>query len=273
MTAQLRLTILGCGSSGGVPRLSPDGTGDWGLCDAANPKNRRRRCSLLVEKINGSAVTRALIDTSPDMREQLLDARTGQLDGVLYTHSHADHVHGLDDLRQVVYNTRRRLPVWADAPTAAALRARFAYAFVQEPGSPYPAILDLNLIDNAPFAVDGAAGPITFTPFSVNHGSIDALGFRVGNAAYLPDVLQIPPPAWAHLQGLDLWILDALRPAPHPSHAHLALSLSWIDRAAPARAVLTNMHLEMDYASLCAQLPAHITPAYDGLSLTLPLPE
>jgi phosphoribosyl 1,2-cyclic phosphate phosphodiesterase len=271
MRPQLRLTILGCGSSGGVPRLSPDGSGDWGACDPDNPKNRRQRCSLLVEKIDGGAVTRVLIDTSPDMRAQLLGAGVGQLDGVIYTHSHADHVHGLDDLRQVVYNTRKRLPVWADAPTSEALRARFAYAFIQEAGSPYPAILDLNLIDGD-FCVDGAGGPIAFTPFSVNHGSIDALGFRMGNAAYLPDVLTIPDAVWAQLQGLDLWILDALRPAPHPSHAHLALSLEWIARAAPARAVLTNMHLEMDYASLCAQLPSHIRPAYDGLTLTLDLP-
>jgi phosphoribosyl 1,2-cyclic phosphate phosphodiesterase len=271
MTAQLRLTILGCGSSGGVPRLSPDGTGDWGDCDPANPKNRRRRCSLLVEKINGNAVTRVLIDTSPDMREQLLSSQIGQLDGVVYTHSHADHVHGLDDLRQVVFNIRRRLPVWADAPTSADLRARFAYAFEQEAGSPYPAILDLRPIDG-PFEVDGPAGPIPFTPFTVNHGSIDALGFRIFDTAYLPDVLDIPAAAWPQLHGLDLWILDALRRTPHPSHAHLELALDWIARAAPRRAVLTNMHLDMDYDTLCAQLPPNITPAYDGLALTLELP-
>lgn len=268
MTVQLRLTVLGCGSSGGVPRLSRDGSGDWGLCDPANPKNRRRRCSLLVEKINGSAVTRVLIDTAPDMRDQLLDAGIGQLDGVVYTHSHADHVHGLDDLRQIVFNVRRRLPVWADAPTSAALLARFAYAFEQEAGSPYPAILDLRRIDGA-FEVDGAAGPIPFTPITVNHGSIDALGFRIGSAAYLPDVLEIPPAAWAELGGLNLWILDALRRTPHPSHAHLALSLEWIARAAPRRAVITNMHVDMDYDTLVRELPAHITPAYDGLALTL----
>ncbi len=272
MTAQLRLTILGCGSSGGVPRLSPNGTGDWGTCDATNPKNRRRRCSLLVEKISGGTVTRVLIDTSPDMREQLLSAQVGTLDGVVFTHAHADHVHGLDDLRQVVFNTRRRLPVWADSPTSAALLHRFAYAFEQAADSPYPAILDLSAIDGA-FAVDGPAGPIPFTPFRVNHGSIDALGFRIFDAAYLPDVLEIPAAAWPHLQGLDLWILDALRRTPHPSHAHLALSLEWIARAAPARAVLTNMHLDMDYAALCAELPSHISPAHDGLTLTLDLPE
>jgi phosphoribosyl 1,2-cyclic phosphate phosphodiesterase len=273
MTAQLRLTILGCGSSGGVPRLSMDGLGDWGDCDEANPKNRRRRCSLLVEKVKSDAVTRALIDTSPDMRDQLLDAGVGALDGVVYTHSHADHVHGLDDLRQVVFNIGRRLPVWADRPTSAALLSRFAYAFEQEAGSSYPAILDLRTIDGAPFVVDGAAGPIPFTPFTVTHGTIDALGFRIFDAAYLPDVSDIPPATWGALQGLDVWILDALRRRPHPSHAHLALSLEWIARAAPRRAVLTNMHIDLDHAALSAELPPHISPAHDGLTLTLDLPE
>lgn len=271
MTDQLRLTILGCGSSGGVPRLSADGRGDWGDCDPLNPKNRRRRCSLLVEKIRGDAVTRALIDTSPDMRAQLLDAQIGVLDAVIFTHAHADHVHGLDDLRQVVFNTSRRLPVWADAPTADALLSRFAYAFEQEAGSPYPAILELQPI-LGPFAIEGAAGAIDMTPFTVAHGTIDALGFRIGGAAYLPDVSAIPPAAWPVLQGLDLWILDALRRKPHPSHAHLAQSLDWIARAAPRRAVLTNMHLEMDYATLQSELPAHITPAYDGMILVLDCP-
>ena len=260
----LRFTILGCGSSGGVPRLGADGRGDWGDCDPSNPKNRRRRCSLLVEKTAGDRVTRVLIDTSPDMRAQLLDAGAGQLDAVVYTHSHADHVHGIDDLRQVVFNIRRRLPVWADEDTSAALLSRFDYAFIQSENSPYPAILDLNLIDG-PFQVTGAGGVIDVTPFVVEHGSIDALGFRIGDCAYLPDVSHIPAGAWAHLRGLDLWIIDALRRAPHPSHTHLDQTLDWIKQAAPRRAVLTNMHLDMDYATLCAELPPGVIPAYDGL--------
>lgn len=261
-----RFTILGCGSSGGVPRLGPDGAGEWGLCDPNNPKNRRRRCSLLVEKILGDQVTRVLIDTSPDMRAQLLDANVGKLDGVIYTHSHADHVHGIDDLRQVVFNIRRRLPVWADLATKATLLQRFDYVFVQAPDSPYPAILDLHDIDG-PFHVDGPAGAIEFIPFLVNHGSIDALGFRVGDTAYLPDVSHIPAAAWAQLQGLDLWIIDALRRAPHPSHTHLAQTLDWISELAPRRAVITNMHLDMDYDTLCVELPQGVIPAYDGLAL------
>ncbi len=260
MMAAMRFTILGCGSSGGVPRLG----GDWGDCDPNNRKNRRRRCSLLVERITDAGTTRVLIDTSPDMRDQLLDAGIGTLDGVVYTHSHADHVHGIDDLRQVVFNTKRRLPVWADAPTQGALISRFGYAFVQPTGSPYPPILELNAIDGA-FSVSGPGGAIAFQPFVVDHGSMDALGFRIDYVAYLPDVIAIPETSWVHLQGLKCWIVDALRRKPHPTHAHLALTLDWIARAKPETAVITNMHLDMDYATLCAELPAHITPAFDGM--------
>jgi phosphoribosyl 1,2-cyclic phosphate phosphodiesterase len=256
----MRFTILGCGSSGGVPRIG----GFWGDCDPANPKNRRRRCSLLVERFDGDAVTRVLIDTTPDMRDQLLDAGIGHLDAVVYTHSHADHVHGIDDLRQIVLNLRKRLPVWADAPTQDALISRFGYAFVQPEGSPYPPILELHAIDGA-FEIAGPGGTIGFQPFEVDHGSMAALGFRIGGLAYLPDVVAIPEEAWAHLQGLDCWIVDALRRKPHPTHAHLDLTLEWIARARTTRAVLTNMHLDLDYATLCDELPGHIRPAFDGM--------
>ncbi|MEH7829100.1 MBL fold metallo-hydrolase [Gemmobacter denitrificans] len=261
----LRFTILGCGSSGGVPRLG----GDWGDCDPSNPKNSRRRCSMLVERLGQDGATRVLIDTSPDMRDQLLDAGVGVLDAVAYTHSHADHVHGIDDLRQIVFNLRRRLPVWADGPTQGALIDRFGYAFVQPAGSPYPPILDLNTIDG-PFTVDGAGGPVTLTPFRADHGSMDALGFRIGGLAYLPDAVAIPEESWSHLNGLEVWVIDALRRKPHPTHAHLALALDWLARARPQRGVLTNMHVDLDYAALCAELPAHVTPAYDGMQITLP---
>jgi phosphoribosyl 1,2-cyclic phosphate phosphodiesterase len=264
VTATLTFTILGCGSSTGVPRLG----NQWGACDPANPRNRRRRCSLLVTRETAEGATRVLIDTSPDLREQLLDARVGELDGVVYTHSHADHVHGIDDLRQIVFNIRRRLPVWADGPTQESLLNRFGYAFVQPANSAYPPILDLNVIDG-PFTVDGAGGPIPFIPFEVEHGTIDALGFRIGGLAYVPDVLEIPEPAWRHLEGLDVWIVDALRRTPHPTHAHLAKALDWIERAKPARAVLTNMHMDLDYATVAAEVPAHVTPAHDGMTITL----
>ncbi len=261
---KLRFTILGCGSSGGVPRLG----GDWGDCDPSNPKNRRRRCSLLVEQITAEGTTRVLIDTSPDMREQLLDAVVGTLDGVVYTHSHADHMHGIDDLRQIVFNLRKRLQVWADVPTQQALLSRFGYAFNQAEGSAYPQILDMNLIDG-PFVVQGAGGPVSFTPFLAEHGEMDALGFRIGRLAYLPDVVEIPKTSWPLLMDLDIWVLDALRRKPHPTHAHLALSLEWIARAKPHMAVITNMHTDLDYAALVDELPSGVIPAYDGLVLEL----
>lgn len=260
----LILRILGCGSSGGVPRLG----GHWGACDPANPKNTRKRCSLLVTQTNETGTTRVLIDTSPDLRQQLLDADVGELDAVIYTHSHADHVHGLDDIRMIVYNMRQRLQVWADGDTGNQLLARFGYAFVQPAGSAYPPICDLNTI-NGDVTINGAGGPIAFTPFEVEHGNIDALGFRIGNAAYLPDVSDIPDNVWPHLENLDLWIVDALRRDPHPTHAHLAKTLAWIEQVAPKRAVLTNMHIDLDYETLAAETPDHITPAYDGLTLTL----
>ncbi len=260
MTNELRFTILGCGSSGGVPRLG----GIWGDCDPANPRNVRRRCALLVEQETAQGTTRVLIDTGPDMRAQLLDAGVGELDAVLWTHAHADHVHGLDDLRQIVFNMRKRLPVWADGDTQNALLSRFGYAFVQPEGSPYPPILDLHTIDG-PVTIDGAGGALTLTPFEVNHGSIDALGFRIRDLAYLPDVASIPETTWPALEGLDCWILDALRRTPHPTHAHLDLALEWIARAAPRRAILTNMHIDLDYATVEAETPKTVTPAYDGL--------
>jgi phosphoribosyl 1,2-cyclic phosphate phosphodiesterase len=189
----------------------------------------------------------------------LLDAGVGVLHGVVFTHSHADHTHGIDDLRQIVFNTRQRLKVWADGPTGDALTSRFAYAFVQAASSPYPSILDLQAIAHVPFEVEGPGGAIRFTPFYADHGAMEALGFRIGPLAYLPDAVAIPEESWAHLQGLDCWVVDALRRTPHPTHAHLDMTLDWLARARPQRGVLTNMHLDMDYATLCAELPKVIS--------------
>jgi len=221
---------------------------------------------MLVTRYGPGGQTRVLIDTSPDMRQQLLDAGTGLLDGVVFTHAHADHLHGLDDLRQIVFNLRRRLAVWADAPTQDALMARFGYAFVQAEGSDYPAICDLHTIAG-PVTIDGAGGPVTLHPLPVTHGSIEALGFRIGPLAYMPDVSAIPESVWPLLGGLQCWVLDALRRKPHPTHVHLARALEWIARAAPDTAVLTNLHNDMDFATLTAELPPHIRPAHDGLVL------
>lgn len=258
--AELRFTILGCGSSGGVPRLG----NLWGDCDPDDPRNYRRRCSMLVERESETGTTRVLIDTSPDLRAQLLDAGIGTLDAVVYTHSHADHVHGLDDLRMIVFNMRARLPVWADGDTQNDLYSRFGYAFMQPEDSPYPPILDMHTI-KGPFEIEGAGGVIGLTPFKVAHGAIDALGFRIADLAYLPDVNEIPEDVWPKLQGLDCWVLDALRRTPHPTHAHLDQSLEWIARAAPRRAVLTDMHIDLDYWTVAEETPDHITPAYDGM--------
>lgn len=259
-TGELRFTILGCGSSGGVPRLG----GHWGDCDPENPKNRRQRCSMLVERETPQGITRVLIDTSPDLRNQLLGAEVGALDGVIWTHSHADHTHGLDDLRMIVFNMRERLKCWADGHTQNDLFSRFGYAFVQPKDSPYPPILEMHTIDGA-VTIDGAGGPITLSPFEVNHGSIDSLGFRIGDLAYLPDVAEMNDAAFAKLRDLDCWVLDALRRTPHPTHAHLDLALEWIEHIAPRRAVLTNMHIDLDYETVRAETPDHVTPAYDGM--------
>ena len=260
--ARMTFTILGCGSSGGVPRLG----GNWGECDPSDPRNARRRCSLLVTREEGEGATRVLIDTSPDLRAQLLDAGVGTLDGVVYTHAHADHTHGLDDLRMIVFNTRQRLNVWADDATAGSLTARFSYAFVQPEGSNYPPILTMNRLDG-PVRVEGPGGPIELHPFPVNHGNIDALGFRMGDVAYLPDVLEMSAEAWSAVEGLDCWIVDALRRRPHPSHAHLDKTLGWVERARPREAVLTNMHIDLDYGTVAAETPPHVTPAHDGMTI------
>ena len=262
MSTRLRFHILGCGSSGGVPRIG----GHWGDCDPNNPKNRRRRCSMLVERETENGTTRVLIDTSPDMREQLIDAGVGTLDGVIYTHAHADHVHGVDDLRMVVFNRRERVNVWADRATCDALLDRFGYVFVQPEGSSYPPILNLNLIDG-PVTVSGQGGDITFLPLEVEHGRIDALGFRIKDLVYLPDVSAMNDEAWKILEGAECWVLDALRRDPHPTHSHLEQSLEWIKRSGVPNAVLTNMHIDLDYETIDAETPDHISPAYDGMVL------
>ena len=261
----LKLTILGCGTSGGVPRIG----NHWGACDPADQKNRRRRCSLLVERSAAEGETVVLVDTSPDLRQQLLDAGVGWLDGVLYTHDHADHSHGIDDLRQVAFNGRRRVDVYYDEATGKLLRSRFAYCFESPPGSEYPAVLDGHEIRaGEPVSIAGTGGAVEALPFRQIHGSGETLGFRFGGIAYSPDVSDLPEESLAHLAGLDVWIIDALRYSTHPSHLSVEQALSFITRVKPKRAVLTHMHGDLDYATLVRELPNGVEPAYDGMVLT-----
>jgi phosphoribosyl 1,2-cyclic phosphate phosphodiesterase len=262
----LKFTILGCGSSGGVPRPALG----WGDCDPNNPKNRRRRTSLLVERQTAEGITRVLVDTSPDLREQLLDAEVDWLDGVFYTHEHADHTHGIDDLRSLFIKRHQRLDVYLDEKTAATMRTRFAYCFQSPPGSDYPPIVtEHRLTAGTTVTVTGKGGPITVSPFLQEHGDITALGFRFGALAYSCDVSGIPAASLASLTGLDVWILDALRYRPHPSHFSVADALHWIERLKPRRAILTNLHADLDYDVLRGKLPVHVVPAFDGMGLTL----
>ena len=259
----LSFTILGCGSSGGVPRLG----GNWGDCDPHNIKNQRSRCSLLVELSGAKGITRVLIDTSPDMRSQLLKANVGTLDGVVYTHEHADHVHGIDDLRMIFFNMRKRINVWADTKTQNALLHKFGYTFIQVEGSPYPPILEMTTIDGQ-FSIEGPGGKIIFYPFEVQHGTITSLGLRINDVAYIPDISEMNEVAWDQIKKTNIWILDALRRNPHQSHTHLNQSLEWIKKSGVKKGILTNMHVDMDYETLRNELPSNVEPAYDGMRLT-----
>ncbi|TAK50182.1 MAG: MBL fold metallo-hydrolase [Xanthobacteraceae bacterium] len=262
----LTVTILGCGSSAGVPRPAQG----WGDCDPADPRNRRRRCSLLVERASPSGVTRVLIDTSPDLREQLISAGVDTLDAVFFTHEHADQTHGIDDLRPLVQHMHRRIPCYFNASAARDIVTRFGYCFTRPPGSSYPPILIEHRIEaGEAVTVAGEGGALAVTAFEVAHGDAGALGYRIGGLAYTPDISDIPEQSMPLLQGLELWIVDALRYKPHPSHFSVGNALDWIARMKPARAILTNMNSDIDYAVLRTRLPAHVMPAYDGMAVTV----
>ena len=271
MEEGLSFVILGCGSSAGVPRPGgPDGAGDWGACDPNEPKNRRRRCSALIRKKGPGGETLVLIDTSPDLREQLIAAQVGRLDAVLYTHDHADQTHGIDDLRALALAMRRRVPVYVDDETSGNLLTRFAYCFEQQPGSAYRPILERRVMPpcGTAFEIDGPGGAVSVTAFRQEHGGVASLGFRIGPFAYSSDVVGLPEASFEALKGVKVWVLDALQMTPHPTHAHLDLALAWIARVKPERAVLTNMHVQMDYATLRRALPPGVEPGYDGMVLT-----
>jgi phosphoribosyl 1,2-cyclic phosphate phosphodiesterase len=263
----LRFTILGCGSSMGVPRPALG----WGACDPNNPKNRRRRTSLLVERLGADGRrTRVLVDTSPDLREQLLDADVDWLDGVLISHEHADHIHGIDDLRALFVRKRRRVDMYISESASRVIRPRFDYCFEKPPGSEYPPMVTEHRLEpGRTVTIQGEGGPIEALPVLQQHGDIASLGFRVGGFAYSCDLNGMPPESEAALAGLDVWVVDALRYAPHPSHFSVADALAWIERLKPRRAILTNLHSDLDFEELRRKLPPNVEPAYDGISVEL----
>jgi phosphoribosyl 1,2-cyclic phosphate phosphodiesterase len=264
MSGVLEFTILGSGSSGGVPRAD----GAWGDCDPTEPRNRRTRCSLLVRRPSPRGPdheTSVFVDTAPELREQSAAAGVRRLDAVLYTHDHADQSHGIDDVRAFALRAMQRIPCHMDAATRDTLLRRFAYIFHGEGG--YPAICNAVLIPphGQAWAIEGPSGPIPVTTFDLDHGGVRSVGYRFGDVAYCPDVVDLPDPAIAALQGLKVWIVDALRRRPHPTHAHLERTLGWIAALKPERAILTNMHIDLDYRTLLAELPPGVAPGYDGM--------
>jgi phosphoribosyl 1,2-cyclic phosphate phosphodiesterase len=270
MSAKLEVTILGCGSSGGVPRVD----GEWGACDPNEPRNRRSRCSMLARRrasTPGGEETTALIDTSPELRLQAGTAGVKRMDGVLYTHDHADQTHGIDDLRGFFLLSRRKTPCYMDEYTWDRLTARFGYIFEGEGG--YPAVCEARRLPplGQHFEIDGPSGIIPVQTFDQAHGDIRSVGYRLGPVAYSSDVSGLPDASFEALKGVKVWIVDALRHTPHPSHAHLDLALEWIERVRPERAILTNLLFDLDYRTLERSLPAGVEPAYDGMSFELDL--
>ena len=254
----MKVRILGCGTSSGVPRIG----NDWGDCDPAEPRNRRRRVSILVEHQD----TRILVDTGPDLREQLLDAQVRAVSVVLWTHDHADHCHGIDDLRQLFHAQGSAVICYTRPETIETLKDRFAYIFEGKGGYP-PVATARPLPDRL------SVGDIEIATVDQPHGEISAAGFRFHaggvSIAYSTDANVLTDDMKTLFKSVDLWIVDALRRRPHPSHAHLAETLGWIDAVQPKRAILTHMDQSMDYRSLLAELPQGVEPGYDGMEVEL----
>ncbi|HPF46784.1 MAG: MBL fold metallo-hydrolase [Alphaproteobacteria bacterium] len=255
----MKITILGSGTSQGVPRIGGKLNNGWGLCDPNNPKNRRRRVSIMVEEGD----TRVIVDTGPDFREQALSAGITTLDAVLYTHDHADHTHGIDDLRAFSQNMNKRVPIYSNKHTLKILQERFGYIFKGRKN--YDAICEAHEIDLAPFRIGG----FDIQPMALVHGAIFSYGYRFGKMCYCTDFNDIPKETYKHLYDLDLWIVDCLREEPHPTHCHLEQTLGYIEEFKPKRAVLTHMTAELDYETLKNKLPKGVEPAYDGLVLNI----
>jgi len=259
-------TILGCGSSGGVPRIG----NQWGNCDPNENRNRRLRCSLLLtgQRKDSQGLTQVLIDTGCDLRQQMLRTGVEHLDAVFYTHEHADHTHGIDDLRVLALMARKRIDVYFSARAGKRITSAFAYCFAAPKDSGYPPILRPNEIEaGIPVSIDGAGGAIDLKPVLQDHGDITTFGFKIKNFLYSCDVSGFPPGSYGDLKGLDIWVVDALRRNPHPSHLNLEEALEWIKRVEPKQAVLTNLHLDLDYQSIRDQTGPNVTPAFDGMRI------
>jgi phosphoribosyl 1,2-cyclic phosphate phosphodiesterase len=253
------VTVLGCGTSAGVPQIGCT----CKVCRSTDPRNKRRRCAIFIE----AKGQRILVDTGPDLRQQCLDAGIGAIDALLYTHAHADHVHGIDDLRSINNVIMAPITAYADVAVFARIKERFPYVFGGGQGShgfwrpeiePHPF--------DGPFYV----GDVEIIPLRQQHGRGESWGFRVGGFAYSTDTDGLYPATLAALNRLDVWLVDALRDAPHPSHAHLATTLSWIERLRPRQAYLTHMNHEVDYVDWASRLPPGVLPAHDGLVIELP---
>lgn len=257
----MRITMLGCGSSAGVPLVGCD----CSVCTSNNPKNKRTRVSLYIE----TGHLNLLIDTSPDLRQQLLRQNIRKIDAVLYTHEHADHTHGIDDLRCVNYLNGKELPIYGNDTTIRALKEKFAYAFLPKPQNVWfrPCLVPQALPD-APVHEFSIAG-VSITMFEQQHGKIKSCGYRIGNFAYSTDVDILPETAFEVLAGTEIWVVDCLRYTESHSHSNLARTLEWVDRIKPRLAVLTHMAHEFEYEKLASELPKGIIPGHDGLILEL----
>lgn len=266
MSRILKTTILGCGCSTGVPRAD----GYWGKCDPAHPKNRRSRCSALFQiydstEVSPDASTNVLVDTSPDFREQAIRAGLTHLDAVLWTHDHADQTHGIDDMRALALMGKKQIPGYMDEATHQTLIRRFEYVFTGKLG--YPPICEVRTLPGfgEAWSLEGAGGSLPVVTFDQEHGPIRSVGYRIGDVAYSSDISDLPEESFALLGGLKVWIVDALRYTPHPTHSHLDKTLDWIARLKPERAILTNLHQDLDYETLRGKLPAGVEPAYDQM--------
>jgi phosphoribosyl 1,2-cyclic phosphate phosphodiesterase len=268
VSARLEVVVMGCGSSAGVPRAD----GAWGACDPADRRNVRSRCALMVRRLSGEdkgQQTTVIVDAAPEFRLQCVAANVKRLDGLLLTHDHADQCHGLDDIRAFALIQAQRIDCWMDEATAASLVRRFSYVFAGE--GPYPPIANLRPIPphGAFWSIEGPSGPIPLSSFDQDHGTVRSVGYRFGGLAYSSDVVDLPDSAFAALEDLDVWIVDALRWRPHPTHAHVERALDWIAKVRPRRAILTNMHIDLDYSELAGRLPKGVEPAFDGLRVEI----